>query len=147
MASDASAAQAATATATVEAKPASPEQTPPGYERPKPGADRAALRPHDLVPLRPSGAAGEAGNMDLLLDVSVPVVAQLGATEMRIREILRLAPGAVVELDKLAGEPVDLFVRGQLFAQGEVVIVDDSFGIRVTKILNPNEHNEPGANA
>jgi flagellar motor switch protein FliN/FliY len=59
---------------------------------------------------------------------------------MRIREILRLTPGSVVALDKLAGEPVDLFVRGQLFAQGEVVIVDESFGIRVTKIVSRNDN-------
>jgi flagellar motor switch protein FliN/FliY len=105
-----------------------------GYERPK-----TAVRPHDLAPLNPGASAGEPGNMDLLLDVPVPVVAQLGSTEMRIREILRLTPGSVVALDKLAGEPVDLFVRGQLFAQGEVVIVDESFGIRVTKIVSRNE--------
>ena len=69
----------------------------------------------------------------------MPVVAHLGSTEMRIRDILRLVPGSIVELDKLAGEPVDLFVRGKLFAQGEVVIVDESFGVRVTKIV---EHKE-----
>ena len=105
-----------------------------GYERPK-----ATVRTHDLAPLNPASAAGEAGNMDLLLDVSVPVLAQLGSAEMRIRDILRLSPGSVVALDKLAGEPVDLFVRGQLFAQGEVVIVDESFGIRVTKIVSRSE--------
>jgi len=118
-----------TAAAAPQAPPAAP-----GYERPK-----ATVRPHDLPPLNPASAAGEAGNMDLLMDVSVPVVAQLGSTEMRIREILRLTPGSVVALDKLAGEPVDLFVRGQLFAQGEVVIVDESFGIRVTKIVSRND--------
>ena len=119
------------------AAPAAQQAEPaaPGYERPK-----AAVRPHDLAPLSPAAAAGEAGNMDLLMDVSVPVVAQLGSTEMRIRDILRLTPGSVVALDKLAGEPVDLFVRGQLFAQGEVVIVDESFGIRVTKIVSRTEN-------
>ncbi len=111
------------------------EAAAPGYERPK-----AAVRPHDLAPLNPAAAGSVAGNMDLLLDVPVPVVAQLGSTEMRIREILRLTPGSVVALDKLAGEPVDLFVRGQLFAQGEVVIVDESFGIRVTKIVSRNDN-------
>ena len=114
------------------ASPAEPAAA--GYERPK-----ATVRPHDLAPLNPASGAVEAGNMDLLLDVSVPVIAQLGSTEMRIRDILRLTPGSVVALDKLAGEPVDLFVRGQLFAQGEVVIVDESFGIRVTKIVSRNE--------
>ena len=119
------------------AAPAAQQAEPaaPGYERPK-----APVRPHDLAPLSPAAAAGEAGNMDLLMDVSVPVVAQLGSTEMRIRDILRLTPGSVVALDKLAGEPVDLFVRGQLFAQGEVVIVDESFGIRVTKIVSRTEN-------
>jgi len=116
------------------ASAARPEPAAPGYERPK-----TAVKPHNLAPLSAPAAAGEAGNMDLLLDVSVPVVAQLGSTEMRIRDILRLTPGSVVALDKLAGEPVDLFVRGQLFAQGEVVIVDESFGIRVTKIVSRNE--------
>ena len=111
-----------------------PEPAAPGYERPK-----TAVKPHNLAPLSAPAATGEAGNMDLLLDVSVPVVAQLGSTEMRIRDILRLTPGSVVALDKLAGEPVDLFVRGQIFAQGEVVIVDESFGIRVTKIVSRNE--------
>jgi flagellar motor switch protein FliN len=84
-------------------------------------------------------ASGEAGNIDLLMDISIPVIARLGATEMRIRDILQLLPGSIVELDKLAGDPVDLFVRGKLFAQGEVVVVDESFGIRVTKILDPSE--------
>ena len=146
MGSDISSAQAGSSVATAEAKTPPTEQAAPGYERPKPGADRAATaRPLDLAPLRADATGGEAGNMDLLLDVPVPVVAQLGSTELRIRDILRLAPGAVVELNKLAGEPVDLFVRGQLFAQGEVVIVDDSFAIRVTKIMNPNERHETGA--
>jgi len=145
MGSDISSAQAGSPTATAEVKSPSTEQAAPGYERPKPGA--AAARPLDLAPLRPDATSGEAGNMDLLLDVPVPVVAQLGSTELRIRDILRLAPGAVIELNKLAGEPVDLFVRGQPFAQGEVVIVDESFAIRVTKILNPNARNETGANA
>ena len=77
--------------------------------------------------------------MDLLMDVSVPVVAQLGSTEIKIKDILNLLPGSIVELEKLAGEPVDLLVRGQAFAQGEVVVVDENFGVRITKILTSNE--------
>jgi flagellar motor switch protein FliN/FliY len=125
--------QAQSANDTAAAAPKT-EPAAAGYERPK-----ASVRSHDLAPLNAALATGEAGNMDLLMEVSVPVVAQLGSTEMRIRDILRLTPGSVVALDKLAGEPVDLFVRGQLFAQGEVVIVDESFGIRVTKIVSRND--------
>jgi len=97
---------------------------------------------HDLSPLTEHATSGAAGNIDLLMDVSVPVVAQLGSTEMRIKEILQLLPGSIVELEKLAGEPADLLVRGQLFAQGEVVVVDESFGIRITKILTPDNREE-----
>jgi flagellar motor switch protein FliN/FliY len=104
--------------------------------------EREAIKAHDLAPLQEGPSNGEAGNIDLLLDVSVPITAQLGATEMRIRDVLRLVPGSIVELDKLAGDPVDLFVRGKLIAQGEVVVVDESFGIRVTKIVTPNERME-----
>lgn len=106
------------------------------YDRPKPRAASSA----------PDGA-GEPANLDLLMDVSVPVVAQLGSTNMRIRDILRLTPGSIVELDKLAGEPVDLFVRGQLFAQGEVVVVDENFGIRVTKIISPDSRTDAASGA
>jgi len=100
------------------------------------------VRAHTLTPLEGQAAGGEAGNIDLLLDVAVPVVAQLGGTEMRIRDILKLVPGSIVELDKLAGEPVDLFVRGKLFAEGEVVVVDENFGVRLTRILSPKERAE-----
>ena len=100
------------------------------------------VREHDLPPLTEAAPGGEAGNIGLLLDVSVPVVAQLGSAEMCIRDILRLLPGSIVELSKLAGEPVDLLVRGKLFAQGEVVVVDESFGIRITKIVAPQERVE-----
>jgi flagellar motor switch protein FliN/FliY len=106
---------------------------------------KGAVRPHDLSPLTGAPASGEASNMDLLMDVSVPIVAHLGATEARIRDILRMGPGSIVELDKLAGEPVDLLVRGQLFAQGEVVVVDDTFGVRITQMVGqPNGEKDAG---
>ena len=104
------------------------------------GADKPEeeqVQSHNLSPLAENAHEGEGGNIELLMDVSVPVVAQLGGAEMQIRDILDLVPGSIIELDKLAGDPVDLYVRGKLFAQGEVVVVDDSFGIRVTKIVNP----------
>ena len=97
------------------------------------------VKPHDLTPLNETANGGESGNIDLLLDVTVPVVAQLGTTEMRIGEILKLVPGSIIELDKLAGEPVDLYVRGKLIAQGEVVVVEENFGVRMTQIISPKQ--------
>jgi len=107
-------------------------------------SDQAILE-HDLSPLTARATTGEAGNIDLLMDVAVPVVAQIGSTEMKIKDILKLLHGSIVELDKLAGEPVDLLVRGQLFAQGEVVVVNDSFGVRVTQILAPKKQENTNA--
>jgi len=101
-----------------------------------------AVREHGLDPLQAASLSGQGSNIDLLMDVSVPVVAQLGSTEIRIKDILQLLPGSIVELEKLAGEPVDLLVRGQAFAQGEVVVVDENFGVRITKILTPAERVE-----
>jgi len=129
----------------------SPEEskdTGPAPDAAAEGATQDEVREHNLSPLNggasdPAAAAatavakesGEPSNIDLLMDVSVPVVAQLGATEIRIKDVLELLPGSIVELEKLAGEPVDLLVRGQPFAQGEVVVVDENFGVRITKIV------------
>jgi flagellar motor switch protein FliN len=79
------------------------------------------------------------GNIDLLLDVKMPIAIELGRTEMPISEILSLGPGSVVELDKLAGEPVDLLVNGKIVARGEVVVVDENFGVRITMLMSPKE--------
>ncbi len=80
-----------------------------------------------------------AGNIDLLMDVKMPIAIELGRTEMAISEILTLGPGSVVELDKLAGEPVDLLVNGKIVARGEVVVVDENFGVRITMLMSPQE--------
>lgn len=75
-------------------------------------------------------------NMDLLMDVTLPLSVQLGSTRMLVRDILSLGPGSVIELDKAAGEPVDLLVNDKLIARGEVVVIDENFGIRVVEIVN-----------
>ncbi|GII05955.1 flagellar motor switch protein FliN [Planobispora takensis] len=77
------------------------------------------------------------GGLDMLHDVEMSVTAELGRTRMTVRELLSLAPGAVVELDRAAGSPVDLLVNGRLVARGEVVVIDENFGIRITEILPP----------
>lgn len=82
---------------------------------------------------------GTTGNIGLLMDVKMPVAIELGRTEMPISEILSLGPGSVVELDRLAGEPVDLLVNGKIIARGEVVVVDENFGVRITMLMSPQE--------
>lgn len=78
-------------------------------------------------------------NINLIMDVPLHVTVELGRTRKLIREILDLTPGSVVELDKLAGEPVDILVNGKLIAKGEVVVIDENFGVRVTDIVSPLE--------
>lgn len=78
-------------------------------------------------------------NLDLILDISVPVSVELGRTNMLIKDILALSQGSIVELDKIAGTPVDLLVRGKLLAQGEVVVVDENFGLKITNICGSEE--------
>jgi flagellar motor switch protein FliN/FliY len=79
-------------------------------------------------------AAGGA-DLGLLHDVELEVTAELGRTRMTVRELLALTPGAVIELDRAAGGPVDLLVNDRVIARGEVVVIDESFGIRITEIV------------
>jgi flagellar motor switch protein FliN/FliY len=87
-----------------------------------------------------SGARNEApGDIDLILDIPVQLTVELGRTKVPIKNLLQLAQGSVVELDGMAGEPMDVLVNGCLIAQGEVVVVNDKFGIRLTDIITPSE--------
>jgi flagellar motor switch protein FliN/FliY len=104
--------------------------------------------PVDYVPFEttveaPAGAA-TAGSADLerLYDVPVELAVEIGRTQMTIREALALGPGSLVTLDRLAGEPVDLLVNGKRIARGEVVVLDEEFGLRVTEVLTA-EGDEP----
>ena len=76
-------------------------------------------------------------NMDILMDVSLEVSVELGRTSRKIKEILEFGPGSIVELNRLVGEPVDVLVNGKFIATGEVVVIDENFGIRITDIINP----------
>jgi flagellar motor switch protein FliN/FliY len=78
----------------------------------------------------------EAANIDLLMDVSLRVTVELGRTQMMLRQVLELQNGSVVELDRLAGDPVDIFVNERLIARGEVVVVDDKFGVKITELIS-----------
>jgi flagellar motor switch protein FliN/FliY len=87
-----------------------------------------------------AGTHPAAGNdINMILDIPVQLTVELGRTKIPIRNILQLAQGSVVELDALAGEPMDVLVNGFLIAQGEVVVVNDKFGIRLTDIVTPSE--------
>lgn len=84
-------------------------------------------------------AAGTGTDIDLIMDVPVQLTVELGRTRLTIKNLLQLGQGSVVELDGLAGEPMDIFVNGYLIAQGEVVVVEDKYGIRLTDIITPSE--------
>jgi flagellar motor switch protein FliN/FliY len=84
------------------------------------------------------GATGAAGtDLSLVLDVPVELAVEIGRTTMTIRQTMALAPGSVVILDRMAGEPVDLLVNGKRIARGEVVAIDEEFGLRVTEVVSP----------
>lgn len=91
------------------------------------------------LPARAHSAAGTPPGLDLILDIGMPVTVELGRTRMLIRDILALGPGSIVELDKLAGEPVDLLVNDRPIAKGEVVVIDENFGVRLTQISQAAE--------
>jgi len=85
------------------------------------------------------GEGPAVNDIDLILDIPVQLTVELGRTKVPIRHILQLAQGSVVELDGLSGEPMDVLVNGCLIAQGEVVVVNEKFGIRLTDIITPSE--------
>ncbi|MCK4656975.1 MAG: flagellar motor switch protein FliN [candidate division Zixibacteria bacterium] len=101
--------------------------------------ETAEARPADFQQLGSEGERSGSQNLDLLMDVGLPISIELGRTSMSIQEILNLGPGSVVELNKLAGEPVDLLVNDKIVARGEVVVIDENFGIRVTSLISPEE--------
>jgi flagellar motor switch protein FliN/FliY len=89
--------------------------------------------------LAPHGGPQEAGNIGLIMDVYMEMTVELGRTKKLIKEILNMGEGTIIELDKLAGEPVDILVNHKLIAKGEVVVIDENFGVRVTEIVSPSE--------
>ena len=97
------------------------------------------VAPAAFTNFAPTGVAGAGNDITMILDIPVQLTVELGRTRIPIKHILQLAQGSVVELDALAGEPMDVLVNGFLIAQGEVVVVNDKFGIRLTDIVTPSE--------
>jgi len=97
------------------------------------------VQPVQFTSLKPAPPMVEPTSIGLLMDVPLQVTVELGRTKMAIKDILELGTGSIVELDKLAGEPVNLLVNGKLIAKGEVVVIDENFGLRITDIVSPAE--------
>jgi flagellar motor switch protein FliN/FliY len=88
--------------------------------------------------LSESGQPAKNSNIDLLMDINLRVVVELARTQMQLRQVMDLQDGSVVELDRLAGDPVDVYINDRLFAKAEVIVVDDNFGIRITELISVN---------
>ena len=128
---------------------APPVQQQPAYIPPQPVQQRGPspvvpeqnviVQPAQFAPLKQNIMSVSDSNIGMIMDVPLQVTVELGRTRKLIREILELAPGSVVELDKLAGEPVDILVNGKIVAKGEVVVIDENFGVRITGIVSMQE--------
>ncbi|MBR1396457.1 MAG: flagellar motor switch phosphatase FliY, partial [Selenomonadaceae bacterium] len=124
---------------------------PPQYAAPPPGygyggppmqphvATNVPVSPAQFTPLSMEPVQVNEANIGLILDVPLQVTVELGRTKKSIKEILELSTGSIVELDKLAGEPVEIQVNGHFLAKGEVVVIDENFGVRITEIASPAE--------
>lgn len=102
-------------------------------------ADAGALRAAAFDSLTADNAGGADLNLDVILDVPVTLSLEVGRSRIPIRNLLQLNQGSVVELERAAGEPLDVYVNGTLIAQGEVVVVNDRFGVRLTDVVSPAE--------
>lgn len=109
-----------------------------GETEQKDDVQAAPMEEFDQV-TRPTQSNGPAPDMDVILDIPVTISMEVGNTQIPIRNLLQLNQGSVIELDRLAGEPLDVLVNGTLIAHGEVVMVNEKFGIRLTDVISPGE--------
>ncbi len=103
------------------------------------GAGRLPMEEFASSPRPKENVSLEGPNLDVILDIPVNISMEVGSTEINIRNLLQLNQGSVIELDRLAGEPLDVLVNGTLIAHGEVVVVNEKFGIRLTDVISPSE--------
>ncbi len=116
-------------------QPQMTQRQAPMKQKPQVPVQQAQFASFDAPQLNSS----EAQNLDLLLDIPLNVTVELGRTKRSVQEIIEMSSGSIIELDKLAGEPVDILVNHRLIANGEVVVIDENFGVRITDILSPAE--------
>ena len=102
-------------------------------------AAAAAARPAEFPTLEQSGPMGAPSAVDFILDIPLQLSVRIGSTRMLIRDLLQLGQGSVIELDKLAGEPMEVLVNGKLVARGEAVVVNEKLGVRLTDVISPAE--------
>lgn len=114
--------------------PAVGKQGPPAAA----GADAAHARPAQFGALKPESSP-PVNNIDMILDIPISLSVELGRTRMLIKELLQLGQGSIVELEKLAGEPIEILVNGKLIARGEAVVVNEKFGVKLTDVVSPSE--------
>lgn len=106
-----------------------------------PGDETVTVKPVRFASFEEiSHAQGETNkNLDILMDIKLQLTVELGRTELPIKKVLELTRGSIIELEKVAGEPVELYANGKLIAHGEVVVIEDNFGLRITSITEPDE--------
>lgn len=110
----------------------------PKRQSPAKTQPEVVVNPASFADLRPQpNGRKEKASLEMLLDIGLQVTVELGRTKMNIRDVLAVGPGTVVELNRVAGEPVDILINGKPIAKGEVVVIGDMFGVRVTDILPP----------
>ncbi|CAL8899806.1 flagellar motor switch phosphatase FliY [Bacillus pumilus] len=133
---------------TPEPQPAAPQtQSAPAQQAapPKRQAKPKPAAPVNVAPVEfeafsePQHTTNHLGNLDMLMDIPLSITVELGRTQRSVKEVLELSAGSIIELDKLAGEPVDILVNKRIVAKGEVVVIDENFGVRVTDILSQSE--------
>ena len=105
----------------------------------KPAPNRLPMEEFGSMPRNNQPVTLDGPNLDVILDIPVSISMEVGSTEINIRNLLQLNQGSVIELDRLAGEPLDVLVNGTLIAHGEVVVVNEKFGIRLTDVISPSE--------
>ncbi|MGE7959239.1 flagellar motor switch protein FliN [Pseudomonas sp. NPDC089530] len=104
-----------------------------------PASNRLPMEEFGSVPKSTEPVTLDGPNLDVILDIPVSISMEVGSTDINIRNLLQLNQGSVIELDRLAGEPLDVLVNGTLIAHGEVVVVNEKFGIRLTDVISPSE--------
>jgi flagellar motor switch protein FliN len=104
-----------------------------------PNGGASSAQPASFPSVQDAGTSGTPKNIEFILDIPMSVAVYVGSTKMAIRDLLQLAQGSVIELDKLAGEPMEVMVNNKLVARGEVVVVNEKFGIRLTDVVSAAE--------
>jgi flagellar motor switch protein FliN/FliY len=118
---------------------ATPAPSPSPAPAPSMQVSAEQVAPASFANFTPTSGSAAGNDINMILDIPVQLTVELGRTRIPIKHILQLAQGSVVELEAMAGEPMDVLVNGYLIAQGEVVVVNDKFGIRLTDIVTPSE--------